>query len=312
MSSSEVAPAAVFLVLYTAFFLLLSTLYATKRIKWKSRYTFVFVHVTLRVVGMALGVAFSEMEWEEGGGERVDAYLVFSAEGYFSLILCAYRFLVVWQQDRFGSSPLEPRIPKGTPKRQQWRMHLRAPLASLHWALITANALIISGSSIMAGAIGKEDDEGTRNKQDTAKRLRVAGTVIFLFVVQVFFVLCLFSARRYNKRGDRTLFLIAATWPFLTVRGVYGILNVLVSAYSYSSSSVYTRDGFTSTFLVGEHVLGTAMEWLACGLLLATYFSRVVGGEGMVEDWAAADRREDEREGETPREGKGVRAEERV
>ncbi|GAA5915301.1 hypothetical protein JCM6882_005183 [Rhodosporidiobolus microsporus] len=311
MAASEVAPAALFLALYILFFLLLSALYATKRISWKSRYSLVMFHVVLRVVGMATGVAFALMEWSEGGGQRVDvliAYLVFSAEGYFSLILCAYRFLVVWQQSRLGASPLEPRISPGTPTRQKWRMHLRAPLASLHWALLAANAFIIAGSSVIAGAIGEEETEYIRHRQKTAKGLRVAGTAIFLFAVQVFLLLCFTSARRFkDKRGDRTLFLIAATWPFLTVRGVYGIINVLVDAYSYSSSSVYTRDGFTSTFIIGEHVLGTAMEWLACGSLLATHFSSVVGEE-MVEEWGGAEDGEKEGQGEE----KGARAEEGV
>ncbi|GAA5820838.1 hypothetical protein JCM11251_001837 [Rhodosporidiobolus azoricus] len=286
---AEVAPAILFLVFYSAFFILLTTLYATKRISWKSRWSFIYFHVCLRVIGMSLGVVFSCMEWRDDGGPRVDVlvgYLVFSAEGYFSLILCAYRFLVVWQQDRFGTSYLEPRVPKGTPKKEQWKMHLRAPLATLHWALLVANAFIITGSSIMAGGIGDELTPSLEKKQNKGKNLRLAGTAIFLAAVQAFLLLCVHA---FRQKRDRTLSLIALTWPFLTVRGVYGLMSVIMDQYSYGNMDVYTDSGFTSTFLVGEHVMGTAMEWIACGLLISTFFSRVVGGEEMVEQWTASE-----------------------
>lgn len=74
-------------------------------------------------------------------------------------------------QDRFGASYLEPRIPKGTPRREKFRMHLRAPLVSVHYALIAANALIITGSSYMVGAMDQEDPRH-ESKLDKAKGLR--------------------------------------------------------------------------------------------------------------------------------------------
>lgn len=45
----------------------------------------------------------------------------------------------------------------------------------------------------------------------------VAGTAIFLALVQVFLA---FAVHSYRQRGDKTLLLILLTWPFLTVRGV--------------------------------------------------------------------------------------------
>ncbi|GAA5843323.1 hypothetical protein JCM11251_007285 [Rhodosporidiobolus azoricus] len=167
-------------------------------------------------------------------------------------------------------------------------MHSRAPIALLHWALISANALIIAGSSIMAGAIGEEGKEG---EVTTGKALRVAGTAVFLALAQVFLLLCLKSLRR---QADRTIALITTLWPFLTVRGVYGIISVVLPAYSYSSSQAYTEDGFTSTFLIGEHVLGTAMEWLACGCLIATHYSSVVGGGELAEQPVSMTSRDEE------------------
>ncbi|GJN94271.1 hypothetical protein Rhopal_007345-T1 [Rhodotorula paludigena] len=273
--AADLVPAVLFLVAYTAYFALLVYLYATKAILWKSRYSFVFTHVVFRLVGMALVLI---------------AYLVFAAEGYFSLILCAYRFLVVWMQDHFGASYLEPRIPKGTPRREKFRMHMRAPLVSVHYALIAANALIITGSSYMVGAMDQEDPRH-ESKLDKAKGLRVAGTAVFLAIVQAHLAVCL---HMWRKRRDRTLFLITFTWPFLTVRGVYGILGILVPAFSCNPDA-YGSSGFSSTFLAGEHCMGTLMEWIACGLLISTHFSAINGGDELREDGGSED---EEREGD--------------
>ncbi|GAA6022912.1 hypothetical protein JCM10207_006862 [Rhodosporidiobolus poonsookiae] len=287
MTAQDIAAPAILLAAYALFFVVLLALYTTKQIKWKSRYSFVFSHVVLRLVGMALGVAFAAMNWGSPDGVLI-AYLVFSAEGYFSLILCAYRFLVVWQQDYLGVSNLEPRVPKDLPKGEKFRMHLRAPLASVHWALIAANALIISGSSIMAGTIGEDENtDDVKSRMNSAKGLRVAGTAIFLAIGQAFLLVCI---QAYRRKGNRTLLLIMATWPFLTIRGVYGIITVLMPEYSYASTEAYAADGFTSKFLAAEHCMGTLMEWSACGLLLLTHFSKLYGEDEMAEDWSGEDK----------------------
>lgn len=64
-ATSDTAPAIVFLLLYLAVFAVLARLYATKAVKWRSRYSFVLFHVIMRVTGMALGVAFSCLSWEQ-------------------------------------------------------------------------------------------------------------------------------------------------------------------------------------------------------------------------------------------------------
>lgn len=60
----------------------------------------------------------------------------------------------------------------------------------------------------------------------------VAGVAIFVALVQVVFAV---ACRSYRKRGDRTLALIILTWPFLTVRGIYGILSVVIASWSCES-----------------------------------------------------------------------------
>lgn len=79
--------------------------------------------------------------------------------------------MIVWQNDRIGVSNLEPHIAKGTPFKERWRLLSRSPMAGVHWGLIAANAVIISGSSILAGSIDKSSEDG-QQKENSAKALR--------------------------------------------------------------------------------------------------------------------------------------------
>ncbi|GAA5884389.1 hypothetical protein JCM3774_002355 [Rhodotorula dairenensis] len=289
-ATHDTAPAVVFLVLYTAVFAVLVYLYGTMRVRWRSRYSFVLFHVVMRLVGMALGVAFSCLEWREPrGGPKLGvliAYLVFSAEGYFSLILCVSRFLIVWQQDRLGRSNLEPRIPKGTPRRERFRLLVAAPMTTFEYTLIAANAIIVSGSSIMTGSLNSSDSSKAHRQETTGKAMRISGIAIFIALVQV---VALVGSLSYRKRGDRTLALILLTWPPLTIRGIYGILSVVLATWNYSNAAAYSSSGFSTGFLVGEYVLGIAMEWVSCVLLVATHFSALNGGSEVHEDHHARD-----------------------
>jgi hypothetical protein len=58
--------------------------YMTHRLKWKSVYSWLFFHVTIRVASQGCGVAFGIL-----GFENTDvflAYLILGAEGYFTLV----------------------------------------------------------------------------------------------------------------------------------------------------------------------------------------------------------------------------------
>lgn len=82
-ATHDTAPAIVFLVLYTAVFAVLAYLYGAKRVRWRSRYSFVLFHVVMRLVGMALGVAFSCLEWQAPrGGPKLDGGSSRSAGGW--------------------------------------------------------------------------------------------------------------------------------------------------------------------------------------------------------------------------------------
>jgi hypothetical protein len=51
--------------------------------------------------------------------------------------------------------------------------------------------------------------------------------------------------------------------------------------------SIYTDGGVMPSFLAGEYVLSTFMEWITCGLLLSTYFTSLMGGEVLREEGEA-------------------------
>lgn len=278
--ASDLAPAALFLALYLCYWVLLVYMYATKQATLKSRWTFILFHVTLRIAGQICGIGFAVVSWAHFN-ERLNwliAYLVMSAEGYFSLVLCAYRFLIVWQNLRLGESAIEPHVPKGTPFWHKITMLRHSPMAFVHYALIAANSIIIAGGSMLSNAMSQERPDP--KKVSAGKAMRVVGTAIFLALVQYFMLAAIQS---YRRKGDRTLAFIMLVWPLLTVRGVYGIISVVVKRYSYYNFAIYTDSGISTSFLAAEYCLATAMEWLACGLLLATNWSVVVGGEVLEE-----------------------------
>ena len=58
--------------------------YQTKKIKLRSRYSFLYFHVIIRIASQACGVAFGVL-----GFTNIDvflAYLILGAEGYFTLV----------------------------------------------------------------------------------------------------------------------------------------------------------------------------------------------------------------------------------
>jgi hypothetical protein len=196
-------------------------------------------------------------------------------------VLCTYRYLISWQNHNSAShsSWLEPKRFPGTP----WYRRMldsftifgpdRRPMSVVHYLLIVANAIIISGGSQITG--GSETVADFKTNLSRAKAMRVAGQAIFLSMT-VFLGYCLFDTIKTCKRdrGGRvhpTLRVLLAIWPLLVVRGVYGVLLPVVSALNYFSPSNYDEHGLTDRFVIIEYVLGTSMEWTACALLILTY-----------------------------------------
>ena len=209
--------------------------------------------------------------------------LMLSAEGYFTLVYCAFRFLISWQNHNSAThdSWLEPRRPKGQPFLQRLQQSFtiigndrRSPMSTIHVLLIVANTIIIAGGSLLAGG----DVVQFYKNLPTSKGLRVTGQLIFL-LINTFLLFCLVrvirQARRDNpgRRVHPTLLLLLAAWPLLFVRGMYGVLAGLLPTFNYFDPTNYTDTGLTNSFVASEYVLGTTMEWTSCVLLLCTWYT---------------------------------------
>jgi hypothetical protein len=159
----------------------------------------------------------------------------------------------------------------------------------MHNFLAAANAIIISGGSMLAG--GHKNVQQFNANLSTAKAMRVAGQSIFL-AINVILLYCIvdtiqqFKREHPGRRVHPTLYLLLATWPLLFVRGLYGILSSIVTAFNYFSPTNYGEHGLTDSFVVSEYILSTTMEWGSCFLLMLTYIaSRNDPKKGDLKDW---------------------------
>ncbi|PPR00400.1 hypothetical protein CVT24_004478 [Panaeolus cyanescens] len=287
----EAGAALVFLIGYLAIFLWMVYAYSTKIIKWRSRYTVLFFHVTIRVGSQACGLVFGIL-----GFENTDvflAYLILGAEGYFTLVLCTFRFLISWHQHNLPSheSWLEPRQ-TDVSAAARWKrffiflllgplaflFYWREPAVIVHSFLILANAAIITGGSYLAGAdFSKPDDPDTIRRFDVAKIARTSGQSVFLAVNFLLIGTILATIYGEKKRGVKkthpTLILLVIVWFPLITRGIFGVLQSSVWSLSYYNPENYISTGFTPRFVAIEYMLGVVTEWVSCLLLLTTYYT---------------------------------------
>ncbi|KAJ7091955.1 hypothetical protein B0H15DRAFT_799702 [Mycena belliarum] len=290
--TGEAGAALVFLIGYLFIFLWMLFAYLTHRIKWRSRYTLLFFHVTIRVASQACGIAFGVL-----GFKNTDvflAYLILGAEGYFSLVLCTFRFIISWHQHNLasGESWLEPRDRGGNKTRKFLLFVVLGPLAFLfyrdnpmvflHCVLILANTAIIVGGSYLAGNNSSRSAAETNQRLRVSKITRTAGQGVFLACNALLLGIILATMRNNRREGDArrkpgtvhpTLVLLLLAWFPLIVRGTFAILQASVYSLSYYNPENYTATGFTPEFTVIEYVLGVLTEWLACVLLNLTYLT---------------------------------------
>lgn len=81
--------------------------YQTHKIKWKSRWSLVFFHVTVRVASQGCGLAFGIH-----GFENTDvflAYLILGAEGYFTLVSTGASYFFLFRVRSIKSKSLQCR-----------------------------------------------------------------------------------------------------------------------------------------------------------------------------------------------------------
>jgi hypothetical protein len=67
--------------------------YLTHRIKWRSKWSLLFSHVTIRLTSQGCGIGFGVVGFSNP--DLFLAYLILGAEGYFSLVRAAPVFLSV-------------------------------------------------------------------------------------------------------------------------------------------------------------------------------------------------------------------------
>lgn len=308
--NAEGSAALVFLILYSILFLLLLSGYVSGLLQFRSRYTVIFFHVTIRLASQATGVASGIV-----GLSNINlliAYFILGAEGYFTLVLCTYRFLINWQYHNTAShdSWIEPRHAPNT----RWYIRVRDSFALpgknrrrnlmgfIHLLLISANSIIISGGSQLASVSGEDPNSpDVKSRLRNAKILRLIGQSVFL-AINVFLLFCIISTMQQYKReqhqadketeeaqaavkeGDkprpkqwagvhRSLWLLLAAWPLLIIRGVYGVLAGVLTAFSFFNPNNYTADGLKPSFVASEYVLSALMEWASCALLMLTFWT---------------------------------------
>ncbi|KAJ7087102.1 hypothetical protein C8R44DRAFT_752281 [Mycena epipterygia] len=290
----EAGAALVFLILYLAVFVWMLFAYLTHRIKWRSRWSFLFFHVTIRVASQGCGIGFAILGFKNTS--LFLAFLILGAEGYFTLVLCAFRFVISWHQHNLpgGISWLEPR--RGAAPTLDRRARTRRVLtfiflgpfallfyrdnlmAAFHTALILANTAIIIGGSYLAHANFAEfDSPATQNHLRISRITRTAGQSVFLVCNALLLGILLVTARN-DRRAHRgrlhpTLVLLLVAWVPLIVRGVFGVLQSADFTLSYYNPNNYGPSGFTPHFTVVEYLMGVLTEWLACMLLNSTYIT---------------------------------------
>ncbi|KAJ7610481.1 hypothetical protein FB45DRAFT_844596 [Roridomyces roridus] len=313
--NGEAGAALVFLILYLFIFSWMLFAYFTHRLKWRSRWSFLLFHVTIRVASQGCGIGFGILGFKNLS--LFLAFLILGAEGYFSLVLCTFRFIISWHQHNFpsGTSWLEPRreAMKAMSKRDQWRRTLTflllGPFAlilypdnamgAFHLVLVLANTAIIVGGSFLAGA-----NPPTQHALDVSRAARTAGQGVFLACNLLLLVVILATIRQDHRmraeKGERgthpTLILLSVAWIPLIVRGIFGVLQAVDYSLSYYNPANYDANGFTPRFTAIEYVLGVMTEWLACALLNATYYtSRHDPKKPTVASAAAAEKEKSER-----------------
>lgn len=303
----------VFGLLYFCLFIFLSTLFARKKVAWKSRWLVLLLHVLVRLASQACGLSFGVI-----GYRNIDllvAYYILGAEGYFTLVVCTARFLIAWQRNHWSGyswmEPVDPTSEQGGWKRRfkglySWKGQMPA-LALVDWMLIAANAIIISGGSLSSAAYTDKDlsPSQARSRLNASKAMRAAGQAIFL-AVNTALLGCLAATihqHRHHRHDHKTaqigdtprdekveeepnassrprrwyahptLLLLLLTWPFLAVRGGFGVAQALLPDLNYFNSEVYDANGLTQQFVIEETCFVTMMEWISAAILASTYFT---------------------------------------
>ncbi|CAH2351003.1 hypothetical protein CLIB1423_02S10066 [[Candida] railenensis] len=278
ISVREGVAASIFLAIYTIYLGLTGLI--VYREGWRTTYTFLLVFGIFRVSGQLCGVVFSKLGIEHW--QWLIAYLVLTAEGYFTLVLTSFHFLANAQVTVHGTSWLRPTKKEihaahaGESKMQIKCAEMNTFAFVFHWLLIPANALVISGGTMLTGVdADKWSQEG--KKIATSKALRCSGQATFLAetIVLVAFAIYVYKSERVRNYTMKALFF---AFPFLLVRGIFGILSIFLDRMNYFKISNYDENGLSAYFIACEYTMATTMEFIsACTLISVYYHDRYYG-----------------------------------
>lgn len=226
----------VFLTLYTVNLSILIYGYATRRIYFKSVFTFLLLHVLLRLAAQAVSIAIGTRDTLDFG--LLIAFFVLGAEGYFSLVLCSYRFVIHHHQHTY---PISGSWLEGKPSRTQegktdpWYKRLLRALTArdkegkkdpwvmtwIHWLMIAANVIIvIGGTRTNASEYGTPEYD---NDMRIAGIMRVVGQAVFL-VINLFLANFLLLSKKQDSNPSGT---IPSAWArFFRVSPDHGAADV--------------------------------------------------------------------------------------
>ncbi|WWC69815.1 uncharacterized protein I206_103758 [Kwoniella pini CBS 10737] len=226
----------VFLILYLINFCILTFGFSTRRISFRSVYSFLLFHVCLRLSAQSVSIVTGTKDHLDTG--LLIAFFVLGAEGYFSLVLCAYRFLIHHHQHVYpvSGSWLEgkPNKDKHTGKKDPWYVRLKRAMTArngdgtkdpwvmtiIHWTLIGANTIIIIGGTRATGVDYTKPDFWKRIHDGQV--LRAVGQAIFL-AINVLLAVFLFLSVSQDRNPNGTL---PAGWNyFFRVKGIHGAID---------------------------------------------------------------------------------------
>lgn len=237
------------LIHYLGLFIVSS--YIVSRLGWKNGYGYILFFSLIRLGGQACGIGFSifgiqNFSW-------LIAYLVFTVEGYFILLMAIMLFICKEQAQVMGLSYL---------KKQLW-FKRDSFTVYFHLFLIPANSLLVVSGTLTQGD----------NPSDLGKYLKGIGQILFLLQSLVLSGITIYDYRVNNVKTTRMKLLLTLI-PFILIRGIFGVVSTFIEELSYLSDQIYTSTRAMMIWTLYEYLLSVTMEFLTAFCLVATYFSK--------------------------------------
>lgn len=231
----------VFLVLYALLLIVLVTLLSKCKALSKLLWFILLVHILVRLTAQSCGLAIGTGDFNI---RLLIAYSLAAAEGQYLLLLCAAHSLIAWQQ-------------------HHWHRCWSLLVIVFDTILIAANVVIVTSAGLNSAARDNSSlgPTSTRGGLATAKWMMTGGQSAFWLLTLALLVPILVTIHRHRQRrydkdmerrgseislttkaqeepvtlksrrpwyGHPVLLLLLLVWPFLVVRGIWGVLQAAV------------------------------------------------------------------------------------